>query len=489
MSDILLADDTQSWRELAEETFLIAGFSCDFAVDGEQAIDKLENGNYKLVCLNWKLKDYQYGKALLGRLNSHFPTIPVILTTGFPPFSAGSWHETSKKFDQDLENLQARYPNLKKVIIKSPPEDDASEFIDILLDEVQDLLGANPKSFTMDKSQPLPSARTIHWLHLSDLHMRKSFEQDKVLKQLLFDIEKNIKDKNWRPDFVVVTGDIAFSATNDEYKLAVIFFDKLLDVTGLTKKQLFLIPGNHDVDWTTFDEYRKLELDSSQKVIKFLEDATSKARIDTFLKFKNYGNFINSYFVDINQEPVRPFSCEKYFYVDTIELHAGTVVIMGLNSAWASALMFDFATKKTDDYQHLILGEPQIDTAIELAKKKKADLVLALVHHPLDWIVGFDQEYVKIPLYKHCDLVLHGHLHEAEMGSQVTPEANIVVLKAGTAFEHREYKNGYSYVKLDLGSRKGIVSLRRYTSKKGGYWIADNESHPESGSEVSFDLP
>ena len=81
MFDILIADDDKNWRELAEETFSIAGYLCDFAFDGQQAIKKLETEKYKLVCINWKLRDYQHGRALLRRLHSQYPEIPVILTS------------------------------------------------------------------------------------------------------------------------------------------------------------------------------------------------------------------------------------------------------------------------------------------------------------------------------------------------------------------------------------------------------------------------
>ena len=146
MFDILIADDDKNWRELAEETFSIAGYLCDFAFDGQQAIKKLETEKYKLVCINWKLRDYQHGRALLRRLHSQYPEIPVILTTGYPEFTAGSWDDASKKFSQDIENLRARYSNLKKIIIKGKSEAGGREFIDILLDEAQHWIDLKPKN-------------------------------------------------------------------------------------------------------------------------------------------------------------------------------------------------------------------------------------------------------------------------------------------------------------------------------------------------------
>lgn len=77
----------------------------------------------------------------------------------------------------------------------------------------------------------------ITWLHLSDLHFRESANWDEniVLKALLTDIREQIKSEDLRPDFIVVTGDIAFRSAPEEYTLAGQFLDKLLKATDLRK--------------------------------------------------------------------------------------------------------------------------------------------------------------------------------------------------------------------------------------------------------------
>ncbi|HSR34629.1 MAG TPA: metallophosphoesterase, partial [Anaerolineae bacterium] len=89
----------------------------------------------------------------------------------------------------------------------------------------------------------------ITWLHISDLqfHDSRASDTDVVLQALLRDIETRIKWYSLRPDFIAVTGDIAFSGKPAEYDLARHFFDDLLDAASLDKSRLFLIPGNHDV--------------------------------------------------------------------------------------------------------------------------------------------------------------------------------------------------------------------------------------------------
>jgi predicted MPP superfamily phosphohydrolase len=493
MSNILVAEDGPSWRELVKEAFTLAGYKCDFAADGNQAVQKLNKNQYSLVCVNYGLRDYKFGKALIRRLCSDFSEIPVIVTTGYP---AGPWDEVSRRIKQDVEPLRKRYSNVREIIYKGTSDDSEDEFVERLIDEVQDLL--NPytlqiKEQSVQEREPSEyrsnSSKFVRWLHISDLHFRESYEQDKVLRQLLNDIDQQVSEEGWKPDFIVVTGDIAFSADEEQYQLACEFFNQVLEKTGLTKQSLFLVPGNHDVDWNKLDEWRKFELDDASKVIGFLQSIDAQARKDNFSKFSNYAKFVNDYFRDEDDNPFRPFDEERYFYVKTFDLEAGSISILGLNSAWASAMNFDFENEEADDKGHLMLGEPQVDKAVELAAENNPDLVLALLHHPFDWLKGFDCERTKTTICEECHLVLHGHLHESEIYTQISPEAEAVVLKAGTAYEKRDHKNGYSYVEVNLEDGTGVAHLRRYTSKKRGYWIADTESHPKAGPEVPFDLP
>ena len=94
------------------------------------------------------------------------------------------------------------------------------------------------------------SRSTITWLHLSDLHFcaTQTYDSNIVLKALLRDITERIRDDHLQPDFIILSGDIAFASCLEEYVLAQQFLDDLLKTTNLSKKCLFLVPGNHDVD-------------------------------------------------------------------------------------------------------------------------------------------------------------------------------------------------------------------------------------------------
>ena len=91
----------------------------------------------------------------------------------------------------------------------------------------------------------------ITWLHLSDWHQQgKDFHQQVIRDALLEDIRNraSINPDLAKIDFLVFSGDVAFSGQAEEYQAAIKFlFDPLLAASKLDPNRLFIIPGNHDL--------------------------------------------------------------------------------------------------------------------------------------------------------------------------------------------------------------------------------------------------
>ncbi len=90
------------------------------------------------------------------------------------------------------------------------------------------------------------------WLHLSDWHQRgKDFDRDVVRDALLEDIRNRaaIHADLAKIDFVIFSGDVAFSGQSEEYQVALKqLFTPLLKATGLRRSRFFFVAGNHDFD-------------------------------------------------------------------------------------------------------------------------------------------------------------------------------------------------------------------------------------------------
>lgn len=312
------------------------------------------------------------------------------------------------------------------------------------------------------------NVNTITWLHLSDLHFRVTQKHTSdgniVLTALLRDVAERIDQDGLQPDFVSITGDVAFSGKGEEYDLAEEFLDELLQVTGLTKNRLFIVPGNHDVDRSLISFAARAmanavtDRDSANEVL-----ADSQNRRLMFDRFEGYKAFVNRYWGDM-----LPFDSERYFYVRTLDLAGRRIALLGLNSAWLCA-------SDEDRANGLLVGEFQTRMALEQAEG--ADLKIALLHHPFHWLREFDQRDSATLLNIGCDFILHGHLHRAGAIQLSTPDSEAMLLACGACYETRQYTNRYNLVCLDFAASQGTVYFRCYSDQSGGFWAKDTTSY------------
>lgn len=87
----------------------------------------------------------------------------------------------------------------------------------------------------------------IQWLHISDLHMKNTDDADQ--QNFYNTLLKDCCERRIRANFIVVTGDLHDFRSHNGYEATQLFLYKLTDVLGLNiEKDLFIIPGNHDVD-------------------------------------------------------------------------------------------------------------------------------------------------------------------------------------------------------------------------------------------------
>jgi predicted phosphodiesterase len=267
------------------------------------------------------------------------------------------------------------------------------------------------------------------------------------------------RENNLSPDFIIVTGDIAFSGDRAEYDKAGKFFDDLLKVVNLPKSSLFVVPGNHDVDRNVVLSDPVSAgvgsiLHSRDKVNQFLASRHSRRLV--FRRLHNYAHFINQYF-----GPEMTFDDDNYFYVKKMLVGGKKLAILGLNSAWLCG-------SDQDRANGILIGERQVRAALKQAED--VDIRVALLHHPFSWLKEFDQNDSGVLLSSDCDFILCGHLHQAQTQRLVTPDSGAMIIAAGASYEDREYPNTYNFVQID--TKPGKVVLRRY-SDTPGFWASD----------------
>ncbi|ACF43329.1 SUMF1/EgtB/PvdO family nonheme iron enzyme [Pelodictyon phaeoclathratiforme] len=318
----------------------------------------------------------------------------------------------------------------------------------------------------------LDSALT--WLHISDLHLsdRGRYDQEVILRALVASV-KQFREEGRVPDLIVVTGDIAHSGKAEEYRQATLFFDDLLAAAGLDKRRLFVVPGNHDVD-RTVNEFLPRTLDSDASSDKFFDPAGVAIAIQ-FQKLQAYSAWYNSYFAGFRSFPTDT-TCST---VEVVQIRQVRVAMLLLNSA-----LFCI-----DDQDHgkLLLGRRCLDKATKALQEQAADLNLALLHHPLDWLSAVERANIRATLGASVDLLLHGHYHETDTECTVSQHGGYLKLGAGASYQTREWPNCAMYATAQSG-RVTIFPIC-YHDKPREVWALDTAIFPSPSYIGTFSLP
>ena len=325
----------------------------------------------------------------------------------------------------------------------------------------------------------------LTWLHLSDWHQKgRDFDRAVVRDALLRDVRERAKidPALGSVDFVIFSGDAAWQGKAEEFQAArECLFDPVLKELGLTPKQLFIVPGNHDLSRPHIEEMLpealKKPLETDEQVQKWLTDEKKRAR--ALEPFEDFAAFVTSF---TGQKPA------AYANAWTGFIGNKTVGILCLNSAWMCGRNKD-AKGEVKDYGYLTLGEPQLHEA--LAAIQSADVRLAVLHHPFAWLAEFDRNRIEERLKRECHFILHGHEHQPKFNLTTELSGECVVIPAGACFEGRtakepRYTNACNFMHLDFEAGQGVIFLRRWSEQRNR-WIEDTHSH--SGGKFSFKLP
>ena len=316
--------------------------------------------------------------------------------------------------------------------------------------------------------------RKVRWLHISDLHMREGEDAPRqaVLTAMLQEIGQR-HEAGATVDFVVVSGDLAFSGKRSEYALVAEFLGELAAAVGIPRHRLFCVPGNHDVQRDrakTCFRGARAEIQSQGDVYRFLGD--DDERRDLLRRQEDYRAFE----VCFLGEQVKEYTEDALGYASKLEMGDLRIAMIGLNSSWLSE------GGEGDDGK-LLIGERQVDEAISLVSAYAPHFVLGLQHHPFHLLQHFDRRPVQRKLERACDLVHCGHLHDPQVKEVVVEGQRCITITAGASFESRGFLNTFTTVEFDPLAGKIEVAFVQYNPQTGAYEYESRETldHPIDG--------
>ena len=251
---------------------------------------------------------------------------------------------------------------------------------------------------------------SISFIHLSDIHFRKSSgnpaDIDTDLRDaIITDISANAKQKLSNIAAILVCGDIAFSGKGSEYDYALKFLHDITGLLSIEESDVFCVPGNHDVDQElTSSPYvygAQCDIDKSESLDKadlaFEKKITDICYNDILFKpIEKYNEFARHFGCDI--------SPEKIVWSHTYELKNDIKLCLhGMNSS--------FISNKDDhdggkEIRLMYVGQNQIP---KMTEEIFTTVHMTLCHHPKN-IWKFSEQIVE-KFDKRADIQLFGHMH------------------------------------------------------------------------------
>ena len=309
------------------------------------------------------------------------------------------------------------------------------------------------------------------FLHLSDIHFRsKEVNRDDdpngALRDDIIDDVKKMRSKIGRPaDAILITGDIAFAGAQDEYQFATDWLSDLLcPAAGCSMDDIFVIPGNHDVDRgktasrmhaDARENLRRLKQDEADAVLReYLNEPTSSQLI--FAPLENYNAFaaqfecaIGPY--DDKHPELKPYARRSWALND-----GSSLVFWGFSSVLVS--------DRFDAVDNMF-----VDPMGAQIRREDGVIHAVMCHHPYNWLRNGGAFQDRLERVTNLQLFGHEHTRRVEEGRRFT------TIRAGAVQPERDdlqWDPGYNWIELSVETEAD--EERRLNV---GIWVRKWEGH------------
>lgn len=349
--------------------------------------------------------------------------------------------------------------------------------------------GAVPALILPSSSEPAlataPGPHTVRWLHVSDFHFsdRHSAQGAGIVLESLINTLNDMRKRGRGVDLIFVTGDIAQSGSDAEYRLAEEFLGRLCQTLGLPRSAVFMVPGNHDVFRPRGAQLVRTltNYDDAQAYFQPAAERLHMRKMEAFV------NFYNRFYTADAKPGATPRQCAPGLATaaaETFRVRDVELGILPLNSG--------LFAQDDQDTGKLFVGEPLLRDGIK--RIAGAQLRLAMVHHPLSDLSDIERRTIQELLLEHCHFLLRGHLHDNEAGYLSTAYKQTLVLAAGASYQGRvQYQNRALLidVEVDPQGRRATVSPYpiRYEYTGHDRWTLDTGLFPKSYPTYLETLP
>ncbi|PMO18467.1 hypothetical protein BCT15_03610 [Vibrio splendidus] len=268
----------------------------------------------------------------------------------------------------------------------------------------------------------------------------------------------DIHSQDIKIDTVFITGDISFSGQQDEFAaIDSQFITPLLTKLNLTVNDLYLVPGNHDMNRSKVSSAESITRKhaSSEEIQDIFRSVNSNE--DSWKRLDNYNEFYD------HKKSLQ----DNVIYnspLITVREVGKNLRVHCINSAWLAG---------DDNDNGFLRILPTLSHTLDRYGKKTSNILL--MHHPINWMNKNESNEISRLIEKNVDAVFYGHMHEFEQSITINFSSDITLkLQAGT-IDLRNPNAGYSIISLNSNNsfQYGRVIYRKYVPDQTSYqpWV------------------
>lgn len=315
---------------------------------------------------------------------------------------------------------------------------------------------------------------TITIIHLSDIHIHN--EKDPSINRFPL-VSKTAKKFIGNTDLLVImiTGDIAFSGTKDEYKTILPVLQELeRELEEHTKMQIrwILTPGNHD---GTFKNSSRARLNNIDAIIRDGESAIDQSVINSCTEPQEH------YFAfekKLTKNTPRIYN-DPLLAISEFEINNKIVCFWQINASWMSKV-----PEKQGE-----LAYPIKNYTTQL--NRQSDYKIAVLHHPISWYTQHSYHALRDALSGKFCIVFSGHEHvsNGHLFQKIGEESRTLFIESGALGPHSESEvPRFSITKLSLDNGDVEQKVFKFSPNPDGF-IEDFENHKNLKANLNTSRP
>ncbi len=357
--------------------------------------------------------------------------------------------------------------------------------------------------------------KEVNILLISDLHYDLSKDDPsgreilaKVINEKLVSSLKDVvQDGDWKPDIVIIAGDLVNQGKASGYKHFFELLQKLIETFPLLKNAVFTTPGNHDINRENIVSAHQYLYALKSKFPKNNNSFTGNEIVNTIYTVSQYDlnhkekkelrnyliNFEKEYFktyLEKEEELVREHITEKiaksYPFKGLKTVY--TKQILGIDLVSVNSSFFCNFSNTQNDRNNLFFIRDFIDKTIKHIDTSRSPVV-TFMHHPYYYMHESEYIYPYIQespasnnfnkLAEKSDLILSGHVH-GELHEPSVIHQKVYSVTNGTTFtddsvKDKCYPYTYALIKINKPLNKFKLRSYKYDSDKKAFCFNNNK--------------